>query len=324
MSLSFRKSFTLIEMLIVVAIIAALAVIILPQLSDMTSIAETAAADYNDKVVFQQLQNFRAKHGVYPCTFHNGFANGTGDGGPAADLPEAIRINFDVFSEEYQDGLATLGKCVYIPNGETNLFTALEKANAAGTMSTSDAYTKKDWSICAGRNCSNSLVRAGLNHLYCGTVDETANFADGDRFVDYPLLLTGMDANSARTARSYSFCVGKEMSTENEIIVNGCTIREWYGKPYGSFECVSCIIPVLMADNFSFTALTANGTNMASGIGLETKPNSSQPYRYVAFFVSDRVKELGGRTMATQRPAELLAVVSVDRLVKEYNKKLSN
>lgn len=323
MSVSIRKSFTLIEMLVVVAIIAAIALIVLPQLNDMTAIAEKAAADYNDKVVFQQLQNFKAKHGVYPCTFHNGFADATGTA-PAADLPDAIRINFDVNSQEYQDGLATLGKCVYIPNGEKNLFDALAKANRADSMANSDAYTKKDWSICPGRNCSNSLVRAGLHHLYCGNVDETANFADATRYVPYPLLLTGALQDGSRTARSYSFCVGDAMSPENEIKVNGYTIREWYGKPYGSFECVSCIIPVLMADNFSFTALSANGTNLASGIGLETKPNPSQPYRYVAFFVSDRVKELGGRTMETQRPAELLAVVSVDRLISDYNKKLSN
>lgn len=68
----FRKNFSLIELLIVIGIMAALAALILPAFSDSETAAKDTACDYNQAGTLRYLQMFRSANGVYPSGFHTG------------------------------------------------------------------------------------------------------------------------------------------------------------------------------------------------------------------------------------------------------------
>ncbi len=67
-----RKNFSLIELLIVIGIMGALAALILPAFSDSETAAKDTACDYNQAGTLRYLTMFRAANGVYPSGFHTG------------------------------------------------------------------------------------------------------------------------------------------------------------------------------------------------------------------------------------------------------------
>jgi len=74
-----RKSFSLIELLIVIAIMGALAALILPAFSDSETQAKDTACDYNNAGTLRYVTMFKAANGVYPSGFHTGMNAATGD-----------------------------------------------------------------------------------------------------------------------------------------------------------------------------------------------------------------------------------------------------
>ncbi len=73
---SFKKySFSLIELLIVIGIMGALAALILPAFSDSESAAKNTACAYNQAGTLRYLNMFHSSNGVYPAGFHTGGSN---------------------------------------------------------------------------------------------------------------------------------------------------------------------------------------------------------------------------------------------------------
>ncbi len=66
------KHFSLIELLIVIGIMGALAALILPQFSNAESNAKDTACDYNNAGTLRYVTMFNAANGVYPSGFHAG------------------------------------------------------------------------------------------------------------------------------------------------------------------------------------------------------------------------------------------------------------
>lgn len=86
-----RKCFSLIELLIVIGIMGALAALILPHFSDSESSAKDAVCDYNQAGTLRYLNMFKAANGVYPSGFHTGLAE---DGSVLDNLTVAATHNF--------------------------------------------------------------------------------------------------------------------------------------------------------------------------------------------------------------------------------------
>ena len=72
-----RKNFSLIELLIVVAIIGALTALILPQFDVSEAEAKDAGCDYSQYGTMRTLTQFRSLNGVYPTGWHTGLEAAT-------------------------------------------------------------------------------------------------------------------------------------------------------------------------------------------------------------------------------------------------------
>jgi general secretion pathway protein G len=82
-----RNGFTLIEVLIVVAIVAVLAAVLIPRVSSSTDDAKESSLGYNVKVMREQAQIYRAHHlGAFPEIRDNALPQLTG----ATDLQGQI------------------------------------------------------------------------------------------------------------------------------------------------------------------------------------------------------------------------------------------
>lgn len=91
-----RKCFSLIELLIVIGIMGALAALILPSFSDFETSAKDTACDYNQAGTLRYLNMFKSANGVYPSGFHTGLdsSNAVLD-----NLTVAASYNFGTASE---------------------------------------------------------------------------------------------------------------------------------------------------------------------------------------------------------------------------------
>lgn len=67
-----KRNFSLIELLIVIAIMGALAALILPSFSDSESASKDTVCDYNQAGTLRYLNMFKAANGVYPTGYHTG------------------------------------------------------------------------------------------------------------------------------------------------------------------------------------------------------------------------------------------------------------
>lgn len=85
-----RKSFSLIELLIVIAIMGALAALILPAFSDSETQAKDTACDYNNAGTLRYVTMFKAANGVYPSGFHAGTDSAAGAVATGGDVIDAM------------------------------------------------------------------------------------------------------------------------------------------------------------------------------------------------------------------------------------------
>lgn len=98
-----RKNFSLIELLIVIGIMGALAALILPAFSDSETAAKDTACDYNQAGTLRYLNMFYSVNGVYPSGFHTG---GSTSGWAAANndndvvLTTCAKHNFENASDD--------------------------------------------------------------------------------------------------------------------------------------------------------------------------------------------------------------------------------
>ncbi|QSH41208.1 type II secretion system protein [Lentisphaerota bacterium ZTH] len=81
-----RKNFSLIELLIVVAIMGALTALILPQFQSAEEDAKDTACDYNNAGTLRYVSMFKAANGFYPTGFHAGY----GDAGATLSADESL------------------------------------------------------------------------------------------------------------------------------------------------------------------------------------------------------------------------------------------
>lgn len=97
-----RKNFSLIELLIVIGIMGALAALILPAFSDSETAAKDTACDYNQAGTLRYLNMFYSLNGVYPSGFHTGgsAANWTATGTDDVVLTTCATYNFGTASED--------------------------------------------------------------------------------------------------------------------------------------------------------------------------------------------------------------------------------
>lgn len=91
-----KKCFSLIELLIVIGIMGALAALILPSFSDSETAAKDAACDYNQAGTLRYLTMFHSANGVYPSGFHTGLKDGGSE--IMENLTTAATYNFGTAS----------------------------------------------------------------------------------------------------------------------------------------------------------------------------------------------------------------------------------
>lgn len=98
-----RKNFSLIELLIVIGIMGALAALILPAFSDSETAAKDTACDYNQAGTLRYLTMFHSANGVYPTGFHTGGSTDTWGAGTAqnpVELTVCAKHNFENASDD--------------------------------------------------------------------------------------------------------------------------------------------------------------------------------------------------------------------------------
>ena len=61
-----EKGFTLIELIVVIAVLGVLATLVIPRVVGVKSDAEKAAADANEKIIRNALERYYADEGKYP------------------------------------------------------------------------------------------------------------------------------------------------------------------------------------------------------------------------------------------------------------------
>ncbi len=83
----FRKSFSLIELLIVIGILGALAALILPSFTTTEKEAKTTADAYNGAGIVRYVHMFQNANGYFPSGFHTGLDTA---GAPLETLPETF------------------------------------------------------------------------------------------------------------------------------------------------------------------------------------------------------------------------------------------
>lgn len=114
-----RKAFTLIELLLVIAILGILAVVILQQFNNTEEKAKSTVNQYNASLLVRQLATYRAANGnVFPSRLHNGLKTNT-SGETTAELmngmPNILVQNFaqdniwDINSNQFTTGLKKHG-----------------------------------------------------------------------------------------------------------------------------------------------------------------------------------------------------------------------
>jgi type II secretion system protein G len=111
-----RVGFTLIEVLIVVALMAVLAAVIIPQFSDSTTDAKRSTLEYNLRTLRQQIQVYRIDHnGLYPELKNKALEQLTTktdvEGNPGSDFGPYIRADLPLnpfnLSNEVKAGSGT-------------------------------------------------------------------------------------------------------------------------------------------------------------------------------------------------------------------------
>jgi type II secretion system protein G len=61
-----EKGFTLIELIVVIAVLGALATLVIPRVIGVKDRAETATDEANEKIIRNALERYYAEHGEYP------------------------------------------------------------------------------------------------------------------------------------------------------------------------------------------------------------------------------------------------------------------
>ncbi len=153
---SFKKKvtlrfFSLVELLIVVAIIGALVALILPHMESNEQEAKDTACDYNSYGTLRYLTMFRSMNGVYPSGFHTGLAT---------NAAGATTV-------ENMAGFTAANMC---GNSTT--------ASALTVQSTDDnEYSATSTSAALASGFATSLQKAGIAKLYYGTGSSTTGVA---------------------------------------------------------------------------------------------------------------------------------------------------
>lgn len=287
------KNFSLIELLAVIVIVGILAWMIIGNIGDFTKQAEDAVQAHDVALIERQLENFRAANGRYPSTFHCGYQelNATT---PAPQLPAGILANYTSAAVNcdspgnyaaYADGKFTYG----IKN--------------IGTHTTGTGL------------CGQALQKAGITRIFYGTVDSATSIASNN-FV----MMNGTNANTVRLLHANNFykTSAETPSYLNEVKIKGRSLREWYGKPYKSYEAITCVIPLYITTNFAWKAYDDNGNILPTTIAPSTSFKEKDGiFQYVCFFICDMTPGLGGlEFQKNPRPAELLGVVPCSEFAK--------
>lgn len=147
----FRKNFSLIELLIVIGIMGALAALILPAFSDSETAAKDTACDYNQAGTLRYLQMFRSANGVYPTGFHTGGSviGWTGSGDETdVELTTCATHNFGSASDDLTLETSNEGYAAsFISAGIVTLAYGQGSAAAMGNVGT-DAVVVKSVKAC--------------------------------------------------------------------------------------------------------------------------------------------------------------------------------
>ncbi|MGL4855039.1 MAG: prepilin-type N-terminal cleavage/methylation domain-containing protein, partial [Lentisphaeria bacterium] len=67
-----KNMFTLIELIIVIAIIGTLTLLIMPEMQQNEEDAAATVSTYNSKALARTLSNYKAANGMYPTRFNTG------------------------------------------------------------------------------------------------------------------------------------------------------------------------------------------------------------------------------------------------------------
>ncbi|MDD3118114.1 MAG: prepilin-type N-terminal cleavage/methylation domain-containing protein [Victivallales bacterium] len=147
------KSFSLIELLIVIAIMGALAALILPHFATSESQAKDTVCDYNQAGTVRFLNMFRTMNGVYPSGFHTGLWDGGAtlenvDGEDLSTPPTcynmANKSTIEALTENESKSLAAAGITKLAEGAKTA--SAIYSEDGEGTVTTFKvAKIKGDW-----------------------------------------------------------------------------------------------------------------------------------------------------------------------------------
>jgi len=162
--------FTLIELIIVIAILSALTALILPAFSTTEKDAKETSDAYNSRGIVRYVQMFQNANGSYPSGFHTGLMT---DGATPMPLPET----FGVEDGELED------------DGPMEIITVSDTAATPASGDTSAADAKL---------YITSLKTAGINYLTAGDVAEATATPLKNTSVTIPALQVKTDNDEVK------------------------------------------------------------------------------------------------------------------------------
>ena len=148
-----RSNFSLIELLIVIAIMGTLAFLIIPAFSDSESQAKDTVCDYNNAGTLRYVTMFHAANSVYPSGMHTGADTATAtldtatDGSVGKSMAAITAYNFGTQSTpvaiaDYQESLKAAG-IVHLAYGKNPAEDLTDTTKAPTHIFAVDAT--KDW-----------------------------------------------------------------------------------------------------------------------------------------------------------------------------------
>lgn len=301
--------FSLIELLIVITIIGILALMIVPQITDLSGEAEDAVSTYNARAIASQLELFKAANGRYPSKFYTGFEGaGVGTGCVSAES-------------------------VYIANGEKIAGqTAPTPVTVSEKLSNNVKMNlKRGIQVAINGPVTGSLAKAGISRLAWGdpTVMLTVPTEDNsiwnmDLLHDSELLMwSNYDvAFNPSSGTAGVIAVNSWLDANgNEIVLGGRTIPQYIQQGIMEDNVQICqVVALVVGPQVDWSACYDDHGKCIKGSKVRGSAVSQQrPETYcVAFFATSTFTNRVNGVPSAQgaKPAFFLGCVNADGTVK--------
>lgn len=253
-----RKFFSLIELLIVIVIIGALAVMIMPKFMDLETTAKDNACDYNNAGIARYIQMFRSVNGVYPSGFHTG-------------MQTAAAADGDI-SVQNADGASAMAKVTQLNIEEST------------TPLSGDGYFRSlaNAGIVSLAYATENAVSFG-NNLSAPAVVPRAVKQGGDWYETLTLDGTARDESTAPVSIN-GYALSEWYEAGMDPAQSTDTARK-LNREKKEFR----VVPLFVASTVDWDYAVRNGSEYESQVGIETPAkcpwlNSGTFRYYICFF----------------------------------------